>query len=80
MIAFAEELDRRRLPNSYTFMPERFDAENLVLACLKEMEATALGMRQLRGIMEAGPARDMLDRVITEAELQIEETKRKVLE
>jgi hypothetical protein len=35
-------------------MPDQFDPLDMVLACLKQMEATVLGMKQLRSFIWQG--------------------------
>lgn len=49
-----------------------------IFMCLKQMESTVLGLRQLRGLIGKGPGREMLDALIVEAEEGIAEIKRKI--
>ena len=42
-------------------MADRFDAYITLLECLKKMEATLLGMKQMREYVGRGPGREMLD-------------------
>ena len=49
------------------------------MASLKQLEATLLGMKQLREYVSRGAGREMLDKLIAEAELKLVEIKRKVI-
>ena len=60
-------------------VPDPFDALEIVLASLKLMESTLLGMRQVRQYVGNGPATEILDSLIDEAEVKIGEIKRKVV-
>lgn len=48
-----------------------------VLACLKRMEVSLLGMKKMRRYLDEGPQKAMLESLIDEAESQIAELKRK---
>jgi len=61
-------------------MADRFDAFITLLECLKKMEATLLGMKQMREYVGKGPGREMLDSLIEEADSQITEIKRKLIQ
>ena len=56
-----------------------FDALEIVLASLKLMESTLLGMKQVRQYVGKGPATEILDSLIDEAEVKIVEIKRRVV-
>jgi hypothetical protein len=56
------------------------DSFETVLYCLKRMEATLMGMKELRVYAGKGVVRKMLDELIEEAETQIAEIKRKVIQ
>ena len=56
-----------------------FDPDT-VMDCLKRMEDTVLGLKQVRGLLPNSPAREMLDALIVEAEEHIAEVKRKVIQ
>lgn len=60
-------------------MPDPFDPLEIVMASLKQMESTLLGMKQLREYMSNGPGKEMLDTLIKEAESEIAEIKRRVV-
>jgi hypothetical protein len=60
--------------------PDLFDAFETVLDCLKRMETTLMGMKELRVYAGKGIVRKMLDELIEEAETQIAEVKRKVIQ
>jgi hypothetical protein len=49
------------------------------MVCLKQMEATVLGLKQLRSFIGKGSGQEMLDALIVEAEQTIAEIKRRVL-
>lgn len=51
-----------------------------ILDCLKRMEQTALGLRQIRRLLPKTLARDVLDDLIVDAEQFIAEIKRKVIQ
>jgi hypothetical protein len=57
-----------------------FESLEIVLAALKQMENTLANMKQLRGLMSSGPEREILDGIITGAELQLNEIRRKVIQ
>lgn len=61
-------------------MSDRFDAFETVLECLKRMEAILLGMKQMREYVGRGLGKQMLDSLIEEADSQITEIKRKVIQ
>lgn len=57
-----------------------FNALETVYDCLKRMETTLLGMKQMREYIGKGPGREMLDKLIAEAETQLAEIKRRVIQ
>jgi hypothetical protein len=61
-------------------MRDDLDQLDMVLACLKQMEATVLGMKQLRGFIGKGSGQEMLDALIVEAEEKIAEMKRRIMQ
>jgi hypothetical protein len=61
-------------------MPADTRRIDLVLECLKIMESTLLGLKQLRELTPKGLNRAMFDSLINEAESQIAEVKRKVMQ
>jgi hypothetical protein len=56
-----------------------FDPDT-AMDCLRRMEDTVLGLKQVRGLLPNSPAREMLDALIIEAEQHIAEVKRKVIQ
>ena len=59
---------------------EPFDSLETVLATLKVMEATLLGMKQVRRYVAKGFSSKMFDSLIEEAESQVAEIKRKIIQ
>jgi hypothetical protein len=59
--------------------PDPFDSLEIVMVSLKIMESTVLGMKQIRRFVGSGVATEMLDALIQEAELQMTEIKRRVI-
>jgi len=57
-----------------------YDSLEEVIACLKRMESIVLGLKQLQGFVSQGAGAEILNSVIAEAELQIEEIRRKVVQ
>ena len=57
-----------------------FNALETVFECLKRMEATLIGMKEMRLYVGKGVVRKMLDSLIEEAESQLAEIKRKVIQ
>lgn len=53
---------------------------DIVLDCLKRMEETVLGLKQVRALLPSSPGRELLDALIVEAEQQIAEVKPKVIQ
>jgi hypothetical protein len=58
------------------------DSETLdtILALVKQLEATLIGLRQLRDYVGGGVGRQMLEVVIEEAETGLAEIKRKIIQ
>lgn len=56
-----------------------FNALETLLECLKRMEATLLGMKQMRHYVGNGLGKEMLESLIEEAEAQIADIKRRVI-
>ena len=61
-------------------MSDPFDSLEFVMASLKQMEATLLGMKQLRQYVSVGPGKEMHDALIQEAESRFAEIKRMVIQ
>jgi len=61
-------------------MPDPFDSLEVLMVCLKQMEATVLGLKELRSFIGKGSGQEMLDALIVEAEQTIAEIKRRVLQ
>lgn len=62
------------------FMPDSLEHLQLLMDSLKQMEMTLMGMKQVRALMGLGSARDILDRLIAEAETEIAEIRQKVIQ
>ena len=57
-----------------------FDALETLFECLKRMEATLLGMKQMRHYVGDGLGKEMLESLIDEAEAQLADIKRRVIQ
>jgi hypothetical protein len=57
-----------------------FNDYETVLECLKQMEANLMGMKQMRLYVGQGLGRQMLESLIEEAETQIADIKRRVIQ
>ncbi len=57
-----------------------FNALETVFECLKRMEATLEGMKEMRLYVGRGVVRKMLEALIVEAESQIAEIRRKMIQ
>ena len=72
--------DRERLIGQKTrSSSDLFNSLEIVMVSLKAMESTLLGMKQLLPYVGTGLATEMLDALIQEAESQIAEIKRRVI-
>lgn len=60
-------------------MTDNFSLD-IILALLKQMEATLLGLGQLRGYVQKGPGQEILDRLIRDAETRLAEVKKKIIQ
>ena len=60
--------------------PDRFDALETVMECLNRMEAILLGMKQMRPYVDHRVGKEMLESLIDEAEFQIADIKRRVIQ
>jgi len=60
-------------------MPSDSDRIELLLQCLKVMESTVLGLKQVRRLLPKGASTDILDSLIEEAEKHLEEVKQKII-
>jgi hypothetical protein len=58
------------------------NAESLdtILALIKQMEATLLGLKQLRGYIGTGAGQQMLEVLIEESEANLAEVKRRIIQ
>ncbi len=56
------------------------DSLETILAVMKRMEATLLGLKQLRGYIRGGVGEEMLELLIEEAESGLAEVKRKLIQ
>lgn len=56
------------------------DSIDTILALVKQLEATVLGLRQLRSFVGKGVAAQMLEVLIEEGEAKIAEVKRKLMQ
>lgn len=56
---------------------DRFDT---ILALLKHMESTLLGLKQLRGYVGKGVGSEMLEVIIDDCETHLTEIKRKLIQ
>jgi hypothetical protein len=61
-------------------MSRRVDSLAAVLECLAQMESNLSGMKQMREYVGHGLGRVMLEALIEEAESQIAEIKRKLIQ
>lgn len=61
-------------------MPVTDESLETILALLKQMETTVLGLKQLRGIIGNGVGHHMLEMLIEEAEAKIREVKRRIIQ
>lgn len=61
-------------------MPEPLDCLEALLACLKQREATLLGLKQLRAYIADADGRQKLDVLIVEAESHSAKPKRKLIQ
>lgn len=57
-----------------------FDTLETLFECLKRMEATLLGMKQMRHYVGDGLGKEMLESLIDEAEAQLADIKRRVIQ
>jgi hypothetical protein len=61
-------------------MPSDSDRIELLLQCLRVMESTVLGLKQVRHMISKGASTEILDSLIEEAEKHLEEVKRKIIQ
>jgi hypothetical protein len=62
-------------------MPDRpFDVLETLYECLKRMEAILLGMKQMRLYVGHGVGKEMLESLIEDAEEQLADIKRKIIQ
>ena len=59
---------------------DSFNALETLYECLKRMEATLLGMKQMRHYVGHGVGKEMLESLIEEAEEQLADIKRKIIQ
>jgi hypothetical protein len=56
------------------------DSLEMILALLRQLEATVLGLKQLRGYVGQGVAQEMVEELIEEGENKLTELKRKLIQ
>ena len=56
------------------------DSLEIILALIRQLEATLLGLKQLRGYVSQGIGKDMLEELIEEGEEKLAEVKRKLIQ
>ena len=56
------------------------DSLEIILALIKQLESTMLGLRQLRELVAKGLAQHMVDELIQEGELKLAELKRRLIQ
>jgi len=61
-------------------MSHHFDSLAAVLECLTQMQSNLSGMKQMRDYVGRGVGREMLEALIEEAESQVAEIKRKLIQ
>lgn len=59
---------------------DNLDTIDTILGLIKQLEATVLGLRQLRSYVGKGVAAEMLEILIDEGEAKIAEVKRKLMQ
>ncbi len=65
---------------SDSYLSTDLDSAETILALLKQLEATLLGLRQLRGYVGKGPGLMMVDLLVEEGEKKIAEVKSKLMQ
>jgi hypothetical protein len=56
------------------------DSLEMILALLRQLETTVLGLKQLRGYVGQGVGQEMLEELIEEGENKLTELKRKLIQ
>jgi len=56
------------------------DSLEMILALIKQLESTMLGLRQLRGLIAKGIAQHMVDELIEEGETKLSELKQRLIQ
>ena len=64
---------------SDSYMSTDLESAETILALLKQLEATLLGLRQLRGYVGRGPGLMMVELLVEEGEKKIAEVKSKLM-
>jgi hypothetical protein len=59
---------------------ENGDTVDTILVLIKQLEATLLGLQQLRGYVEKGAGSTVLESLIEEGETKLEEVKRSLMQ
>lgn len=62
------------------FQMNQFDSFDAMLALIKRMEATVLGLHQLRSYVGDGAGQEIVAELIKEAESNLEEVKRRIVQ
>ena len=61
-------------------MPDNSESLDAILALIKQMESTLLGLKQLRLYVGKGVGQQMLELLIEDAEAKIAEVKRRIIQ
>lgn len=62
------------------YQMNQFDSFDAMLALIKRMEATVLGLHQLRSYVGDGAGQEIVGELIKEAESNLEEVKRRIVQ
>ena len=61
-------------------MPYDSDSLDMILALIKQLEATLIGLKQLRGYVAQGAGSQTLEVLIREADVRLSEIKQKLIQ
>ena len=56
------------------------DSLEIILALIRQLEATVLGLKQLRGYVGPGAGRELIEELIEEGEHKLADLKRKLIQ
>ena len=59
---------------------DALDSVDTILGLIKQLEATVLGLQQLRSFMGNGVEAEILERLIAEGQTKVAEVKRKLMQ